>query len=163
MSQTHTHTLTSIKYFYCISYVQEILLVPLKCSYLTKLIRFCSIWFSNFYQFSSIVFHFDCTILIALYNRRNWDIKWTLNGRPMLKFDIKSTYRIVKTITVQIPLYWQPTLFFSSLTISFHFDSGVFFIGAEILLWVLFFICKMWMTSNRAILKSKIKMNVRKN
>lgn len=42
-------------------------------------LSFCSIWFSNFYQFSSIVFHFKLPDLMAIvFFRRNWDIKWAL-------------------------------------------------------------------------------------
>lgn len=42
-------------------------------------LSFCSIWFSNFYQFASIVFRFKLPDLMAIvFFRRNWDIKWTL-------------------------------------------------------------------------------------
>lgn len=66
--------------------------------------------FINFPSVFCVLLPFFC---LGTFNsiavRRNWDIKWALNGGANAKTTthIKSTYRIVKTITVQIPLYWQ--------------------------------------------------------
>lgn len=69
--------------------------------------QFLSIFLNGFFSSSLVLRTLGAFNSIAV--RRNWDIKWALNGGADAKTTthIKSTYRIVKTITVQIPLYWQ--------------------------------------------------------